>query len=54
VCGEALQFHGGVGFTWEYDPHVYLKRAKTLELFHGSTRSRLEAVLRAKLEDKET
>jgi len=51
VCGEALQFHGGVGFTWEYDPHVYLKRAKTLELFHGSTRSRLEVVLRAKLEE---
>jgi alkylation response protein AidB-like acyl-CoA dehydrogenase len=49
VCGEALQFHGGVGFTWEYDPHIYLKRAKTLELFHGSTRSQLEAVLRAKL-----
>jgi alkylation response protein AidB-like acyl-CoA dehydrogenase len=38
VCGESIQFHGGVGFTWEYDPHVYLKRMKTLELFHGSTR----------------
>jgi alkylation response protein AidB-like acyl-CoA dehydrogenase len=53
VCGEALQFHGGVGFTWEYDPHVYLKRAKTLELFHGSTRSQLEIVLRAKLAAEE-
>jgi alkylation response protein AidB-like acyl-CoA dehydrogenase len=49
VCGEAIQLHGGVGFTWEYDPHFYLKRAKTLELFHGSTRSQLERVLRAKL-----
>jgi len=38
VCGETIQFHGGVGFTWEYDPHIYLKRVKTLELFHGSTR----------------
>ena len=38
VCGESIQFHGGVGFTWEYDPHIYLKRVKTLELFHGSTR----------------
>jgi len=52
VCGEALQFHGGVGFTWEYDPHVYLKRVKTLELFQGSTRSQLEAVLRNKLDEE--
>ena len=25
---EALQLHGGVGFTWEYDPHLYLRRAQ--------------------------
>jgi len=48
VCGEALQMHGGVGFTWEYDPHVYLKRVKTLEQFYGSTRAQLERVLEAK------
>ncbi len=48
VCGEALQMHGGVGFTWEYDPHIYLKRVKTLEQFYGSTRSQLEAALRAR------
>jgi alkylation response protein AidB-like acyl-CoA dehydrogenase len=48
VCGEAIQMHGGVGFTWEYDPHVYLKRVKTLEQFYGSTRAQLEAVLQAK------
>jgi hypothetical protein len=40
--------HGGVGFTWEYDPHVYLKRVKTLEQFYGSTRAQLEQALRAK------
>jgi alkylation response protein AidB-like acyl-CoA dehydrogenase len=45
VCGQAIQLHGGVGFTWEYDPHIYLKRAKTLEQFYGSTRSQLESVL---------
>ncbi len=48
VCGEAMQMHGGVGFTWEYDPHVFLKRVKTLEQFYGSTRSQLEHVLQAK------
>ena len=31
VCGEAIQVHGGIGFTWEYDLHMYFKRAKALE-----------------------
>ena len=48
VCGQSIQLHGGVGFTWEYDPHIYLKRAKTLEQFYGATRDQLEAVLAAK------
>ena len=48
VCGEAIQLHGGVGFTWEYDPHLFFKRANTLEQFHGSTRQQLEAVLQAR------
>lgn len=26
-AGEAIQLHGGVGFTWEYDPQLYFKRA---------------------------
>ncbi|MBS0469408.1 MAG: acyl-CoA/acyl-ACP dehydrogenase [Proteobacteria bacterium] len=25
---EAIQLHGGVGFTWEYDPHLFLRRAQ--------------------------
>ena len=28
-AGEALQIFGGVGFTWEYDVHLYLKRARS-------------------------
>ncbi len=48
VCGEAIQMHGGVGFTWEYDPHVFLKRVKTLEQFYGSTRAQLEHALQAR------
>jgi alkylation response protein AidB-like acyl-CoA dehydrogenase len=27
-AAQALQIHGGVGFTWEYDVHLYLKRAR--------------------------
>ena len=49
VCGEAIQLHGGVGFTWEYDPHIYLKRVNTLEHFYGATREQLETALVAKL-----
>ncbi len=32
---ENLQLHGGVGFTWEYDCHLYLRRAKLLALSLG-------------------
>jgi alkylation response protein AidB-like acyl-CoA dehydrogenase len=35
VCGEAIQVHGGIGFTWEFDLHMYFKRAKALEVQYG-------------------
>jgi alkylation response protein AidB-like acyl-CoA dehydrogenase len=35
VCGEAIQVHGGIGFTWEYDLHFFFKRAKRLEALYG-------------------
>jgi alkylation response protein AidB-like acyl-CoA dehydrogenase len=34
-AAEAIQIHGGVGFTWEYDLHLYFKRAKSTETFLG-------------------
>ncbi|MRJ77289.1 acyl-CoA dehydrogenase [Aeromicrobium sp. SMF47] len=33
---ENIQIHGGIGFTWEHDAHLYLKRAKSSELLFGS------------------
>jgi len=45
VCGEAIQMHGGIGFTWELDVHLYFKRAKTLEQHYGSTAVQLERAL---------
>ena len=33
---NALQAYGGVGFTWEYDLHLYMKRGKALEQTYGS------------------
>ncbi|WP_185996677.1 acyl-CoA dehydrogenase family protein [Nocardioides campestrisoli] len=33
---EALQLHGGIGFTWEYQLHIWLKRAMSLTASHGT------------------
>ncbi|MFI1927944.1 acyl-CoA dehydrogenase family protein [Streptomyces sp. NPDC020377] len=33
---ENLQIHGGIGYTWEHDAHLYLKRAKSSEQLFGS------------------
>jgi len=46
VCGEALQVHGGIGFTWEYDLHLYLKRAKALEPMYGDADWHRELIVR--------
>lgn len=35
-AAESIQLHGGVGFTWEYDPHLYFKRARAGEHLLGS------------------
>jgi alkylation response protein AidB-like acyl-CoA dehydrogenase len=35
-AADALQVHGGVGFTWEYDVHLHLKRARGGESLLGS------------------
>jgi alkylation response protein AidB-like acyl-CoA dehydrogenase len=35
VTAESIQMHGGIGFTWEHDAHLYFKRAKSSELFLG-------------------
>ncbi|MEZ0150060.1 MAG: acyl-CoA dehydrogenase family protein [Candidatus Reddybacter sp.] len=34
-AAECLQIHGGIGFTWENDTHLYFKRAKSSVVFLG-------------------
>ena len=34
---EAIQLHGGVGFTWEFDPHLYFKRAQATRSWLGTS-----------------
>jgi alkylation response protein AidB-like acyl-CoA dehydrogenase len=45
VCGEAIQVHGGIGFTWEFDLHMYFKRAKALEAQYGDADHHRELIL---------
>ncbi|MFG2886893.1 acyl-CoA dehydrogenase family protein [Streptomyces sp. NPDC048297] len=35
AAGEAIQLHGGIGFTWEHEAHLYFKRAARDELLFG-------------------
>ncbi|MRI33968.1 acyl-CoA dehydrogenase [Endozoicomonas sp. OPT23] len=46
-AAEAIQLHGGVGFTWEYDPHLYFKRAKSSETFLGNGAYHREKIAQA-------
>jgi alkylation response protein AidB-like acyl-CoA dehydrogenase len=36
ACALGLRVHGGIGFTWEHDSHLYLKRAKLDEVLFGT------------------
>lgn len=47
VAGLALQVHGGVGFTWEHDLHLFLRRIKVDEAFNGTVAEHHAALVRA-------
>jgi alkylation response protein AidB-like acyl-CoA dehydrogenase len=40
----SLQVHGGMGFTWEVDVHLYLKRAWVLDTVFGSGATRADEI----------
>jgi alkylation response protein AidB-like acyl-CoA dehydrogenase len=39
IAKEGIQIHGGIGYTWEHDMHLYVKRAKSNDAFFGPTAS---------------
>ena len=41
-----IQVHGGIGFTWEHDAHLYLRRASTLQALFGPEPQAQDDVLR--------
>jgi alkylation response protein AidB-like acyl-CoA dehydrogenase len=44
VARDCIQLHGGVGFTSEYIPHIYLKRAKLNEVLLGTRSALLDRI----------
>ena len=53
VCGSSIQVHGGIGFTWEYDLHLYVKRAKHFEPLFGDADFHREQAVRLLLDRSE-
>jgi alkylation response protein AidB-like acyl-CoA dehydrogenase len=45
-AGDAIQIHGGVGFTWEYEPHLHFKRARAGESWLGDPAYHRERIAR--------
>lgn len=46
LCGEALQLHGGIGFTWEHDIHLFIRRAKVDQVLYGEPAWHRERLVR--------
>jgi alkylation response protein AidB-like acyl-CoA dehydrogenase len=44
VSAEGIQVHGGIGFTWDHDMHLYFKRAKSSEFTFGDANWNRELV----------
>lgn len=49
-AAEAIQLHGGVGFTWEYDPQLYFKRAQASSHWLGDSDALRESIAKTLLE----
>jgi alkylation response protein AidB-like acyl-CoA dehydrogenase len=47
VAGTALQVHGGIGFTWEHDLHLFLRRIKVDEAVDGTVAEHRAALVNA-------
>jgi alkylation response protein AidB-like acyl-CoA dehydrogenase len=50
VASTALQVHGGIGFTWEHDLHLLLRRIKVNEAFDGTVTGHRAALIAHQLQ----
>jgi acyl-CoA dehydrogenase len=39
-----IQYHGGIGYTWEHDAHLFYKRAKREEYAYGDATAHRERI----------
>jgi len=46
ATGAMIQYHGGIGYTWEHDTHFYFKRSKRLEAAFGDGAQHRERIAR--------
>ena len=46
VTAWMIQYHGGIGYTWEHDAHLFFKRAKRLEYAYGDAGTHRERIAR--------
>ena len=46
LAGEAIQLHGGIGFTWEHDVHLFVRRAKVNQVLYGDGAWHRERLIR--------
>ncbi len=44
---HAVQMHGGIGFTWDNDTHLWFKRAKSSEILFGDANQHRELMMQA-------
>ena len=47
VAHRGVQLHGGIGFTWEHDIHLFLKRIKVCEFLFGDADYQREQIARS-------
>jgi alkylation response protein AidB-like acyl-CoA dehydrogenase len=47
IASDCLQLHGGVGYTWEFDCHLFLKRARLNQALVGTNESQTDAAFDA-------
>jgi len=53
VGNRGVQVHGGIGFTWEHNLHLYYKRAKSSEILFGDANYHRDAIARKVIDETE-
>jgi alkylation response protein AidB-like acyl-CoA dehydrogenase len=51
AAAEMIQFHGGIGFTWEHDAHLYFRRARAATNLFGGLDAQTDIICAAMIED---